>query len=155
MTCSESVVRSLDKVSLHEQSPSWTIGARLPGGDRHGAGDAGPGSTHFSTEMLTLTKYRSTPTFSFASKEFSKRKDMEAIDAQELPPRRLLSSSHSARFPGPGSYQAQPMLPLAPHWTFGATDRFLPVEKVAKESRGPGPQRYRPHSSFCSTPLSF
>lgn len=175
----ERVSSTLDKVNLHQRAPAYTMGARLVEPiDREQLAKPGPGGTHVTDRSLRMTRCRSSPSFSFASSTFTARAELKAKEDGSVPERRLLSSSHSARFPSPADYDVYPSLPhfadsKAPRATFGKADRFLPVDtsaKVAREAgpqtytkanKGPGPQRYKPKMGFSirmsalSAPLSL
>jgi len=172
-TSSHEIAASLDKLNLHQKSPSWSFGIKVAEPiDKEQLAKPGPGGTHVSEKTVTLTKYASAPNFSFASRSYTERARMAETADGSVPEKKLLSSSHSARFPGAADYDIYPSLPhfadsTAPRPTFGNADRFLPVDTSAKVARdagpqtytkapkGPGPQRYRPQTTSLSRPLSL
>ena len=92
-----------------------------------------------------------------------------AAGESAAPPRRsasaaaILAERCAAAVPGPGSYEhAQVVTSERRHRTLadgvGVSQRFhkgprFPRPRPAE--RAPGPQKYRPSSSFCSRPLAF
>jgi len=173
-TSTQDIAASLDKLNLHTKGPSWTFGLKtVEPVDKEQLAKPGPGGTHVTEKAITLTHYASAPKFSFASSSYLARQTLnDGSDDNPIPQRKLLSASHSGRFPSPADYDIHPSLPhfadsTAPRPTFGKADRFLPVDtsaKVAKDAgpqtytkanKGPGPQRYRPQTTTLSRPLSL
>ena len=178
----------LDKTGKFPRAPSYSIG--------HLVNDVlnkdvlhrpGPGETHASDNQLSLTRYKSAPQFSFASsnyKEIHAQEKAAALQRKSGKPgtadatvgRDRYSLTHSARGPGPTSYNhSNVQTSLARHRNlsdgvgvsqrFNRADRFIPLDTKPKDDMGPttyvksqtvpGPQKYRPSRSYLSTPLSF
>ena len=150
--------------------------------NKEALGKPGPGETHFTDGQLQMTRYNSAPAFSFATANFQELRKQELADlakpktAGETSMRDRMSFGHSSREPGPQTYDhSNVQTSLRNHRSladgvgvsqrFAKANRFLPIDtapkdpfgptKFLKEKNVPGPQKYRPSTSFLSTPLAF
>jgi len=144
--------------------------------DKETLSKPGPADTAVSERTMGLTRYQSAPCFSFASSTYAEvfRQQKANEGKPGTAPAVRLSYTHPSRFPGvysynPGSVQTS----LRNHRNladgvgisqrFNKADRFIPVDGkdefnpmvYTKSTKGPGPQKYRPTTSYLSTPLKF
>ena len=171
----------LDKSSRYPRQPSWSMGQKVEDPLRKEAlSKPGPGETHASDKQLSLTRYPSAPTFSFASSTYrelhaqQKKAKSRPSTAAATPER--VRFDHSSRMPGPCSYDHGAVQTSLRHHRnlsdgcgvsqrFAKADRFLPLDMDMKDVMGPttfakqrnvpGPQKYRPQTAYLSTPLKF
>lgn len=173
----------LDKTSRFKRSAAYTMAKNLTDlANKEALGKPGPGETHFTDGQLQMTRYNSAPAFSFATANFQELRKQELADlakpktAGETSMRDRMSFGHSSREPGPQTYDhSNVQTSLRNHRSladgvgvsqrFAKANRFLPIDtapkdpfgptKFLKEKNVPGPQKYRPSTSFLSTPLAF
>jgi len=167
----------MSKSSKFPREPSWSMGKLVPSlADKETLSKPGPADTAVSERTMGLTRYQSAPCFSFASSTYAEvfRQQKANEGKPGTAPAVRLSYTHPSRFPGvysynPGSVQTS----LRNHRNladgvgisqrFNKADRFIPVDGkdefspmvYTKSTKGPGPQKYRPTTSYLSTPLKF
>lgn len=174
----------LDKSGRYPRSPSWTMSQRLfDPFNKESLAKPGPGDTAVSDRQMELTRYNSAPAFSFSTSGFQELRvqELKALasppkTAGATPTRERYSFRHSSRQPGPCTYDhgnVQTSLRIHRNLAdgvgvsqrFNKADRFLPIDTTPKDTMGPttyakskqvpGPQKYRPSTSYLSTPLAF
>ncbi len=167
----------LNKSSKYPGAPNWSMGKLVPDlADKEANSKPGPADTVASDKQMELTRYKSAPCFSFASSTYQEayRQQKANEGKPDSAPAIRLSYTHPSRFPGvytynPGTVQTS----LKNHRNladgvgvsqrFNKTDRFIPVSNknefepctFTKSEKAPGPQKYRPSTSYLSTPLKF
>lgn len=167
----------LDKSSKFPGAASWSMGKIVPSlADKESMSKPGPADTVASDKQMELTRYKSAPCFSFASstyKEAYKQQKVYESKPGSAPATRL-SYTHPSRFPGVYSYNHGTVQTsqkchrnladgVGVSQRFGKSDRFIPVDnknefepaRFVKSTKYPGPQKYRPATSYLSTPLKF
>jgi hypothetical protein len=168
----------LDKTNQYRRSPSWSIGHLVDAApNKEALSRPGPGETHVSDRQLQLTRYKSAPGFSFASSRYQElhKRELAAKNSGHKPST-AEGRARRSREPGPMTYDlSRSTTSLSRHRNiadgngvsqrFGSARRFIPLEdhpkdefapfKYAKSQSVPGPQKYRPSTSYLSTPLSF
>ena len=175
----------LDKSGKYSRQPQWSMGASLadPFG-KEAASKPGPADTFADDRQMSLTRYASAPSFSFATASYQeiynqdKARTKAAAEGKPgtAPPATRLSYHHPGRYPGPCTYNHSAVqTSLRRHRSladgigvsqrFGKCDRFIPIDtkikdvlgpaKFVKSQNVPGPQKYHPTTSFLSKPLAF
>ena len=146
----------LDKTNRYRRSPSWSLGHRLADPlNKEALGKPGPGDAAASDRQMQLTRYKSAPSFSFASvtyKELYRQsvkqaKNKTAGRPDSAPPTRL-SYTHPARTPGPTTYNHGSVQTSLRHHRnlsdgvgvsqrFARANRFMPIDTNIKDETGP------------------
>jgi len=147
--------------SQDKTPPSWTMGKLVNQlADKEALAKPAPNETHVSDEQLQLTRYRSAPCFSFASRGYKELLTQDQA-SQNSPASKLSrpstasatakdrrSAVHAARLPGPTTYDhgcVQTSLRrhrnladgIGVSQRFARAYRFLPIDTAPKDDLGP------------------
>lgn len=167
----------LNKSSKYPGAPNWSMGKLVPDlADKVSLSKPGPADTVASDKQMQLTRYKSAPSFSFASSTYQEafRQQKANEGNPDAAPAVRLSYTHPSRYPGVYSYNhGRVQTSLKCHRNladgvgvsqrFNKADRFIPIDtkdefapaRFTKATKYPGPQKYRPTTTYLSTPLKF